>query len=91
MPIIINYYYNIQAIQLLKEEAQAAGKEVNVDLMKLDLASLESTKNFIEGFKQKNLPLHLLICNAGIALVPQGNNGDCTILTSYDLYIYVHR
>ena len=76
MPIIINYYYNIQAIQLLKEEAQAAGKEVNVDLMKLDLASLESTKNFIEDFKQKNLPLHLLICNAGIALVPHGKNGD---------------
>ena len=76
MPIIINYYYNIQAIQLLKEEALAAGKEVNVDLMKLDLASLESTKNFIEDFKQKNLPLHLLICNAGIALVPHGKNGD---------------
>ena len=42
---------------------------MNVELMRLDLASLESTKNLIENFKQKNLPLHMLICNAGIALV----------------------
>ena len=40
--------------------------------MKLDLGSLESTKNFIEDFKQKNLPLHLLICNAGIGFAQQG-------------------
>ena len=67
--------YNIlQAIQQLKEEGQTAGKEVNVELMRLDLASLESTKNFIENFKQKNLPLHMLICNAGIAMVPHGKN-----------------
>ena len=58
----------------MKEETQAAGKEVNVELMILDLASLESTKNFIENFKQKNLPLHLLICNAGVAMVPFGKN-----------------
>ena len=43
-----------------------------MEFMKLNLGSLESTKSFIENFKQKNLPLHLLICNAGIAMVPQG-------------------
>ena len=48
------------------------GKEMNVELMILDLGSLESTKNFIENFKQKNLPLHILICNAGIFMVPYG-------------------
>ena len=68
-------YYNIlQAIQQLKEEGQTTGKEMNVELMRLDLASLESTKNFIENFKQKNLPLHMLICNAGLAMVPHGKN-----------------
>ena len=56
----------------MKEEGQAAGKEIEVELMKLDLASLQSTKQFIEDFIQKNLPLHLLICNAGIALVTYG-------------------
>ena len=63
-----------QAIQRLKEEEQVAGKEMNVELMILDLASLESTKNFIENFKQKNLPLHMLICNAGIFMVPHGKS-----------------
>ena len=43
-----------------------------MELMRLDLASLESTKNFIENFKQKNLPLHMLICNAGVSMVAHG-------------------
>ena len=64
----------LQAIQHLKEEGQTAGKEMNVELMRFDLASLESTKNFIENFKQKNLPLHMLICNAGIAAAPHGKS-----------------
>ena len=78
-PVAIKTFLNygvhiLQAIQRLKEEGQAAGKEINVELMRLDLASLESTKNFIENFKQKNLPLHMLICNAGVSLVPHGKN-----------------
>jgi len=56
----------------MKEEGQAASKETKLELMQLDLSSLQSTKQFIEDFKQKNLPLHLLICNAGIAMVPHG-------------------
>ena len=43
-----------------------------MEFMKLDLGSLESTKNFIGNFKQKNLPLHILICNAGIGFAQQG-------------------
>jgi len=46
--------------------------ELNLEFMKLDLSSLESTKNFIDSFKQRNLPLHILICNAGIGLAQQG-------------------
>ena len=56
----------------MKEEGQAVSKEVNVEFMKLDLALLESTKNFTETFKQKNLPLHILVCNAGIGFAQQG-------------------
>jgi len=58
----------------MKKEGQGAGKEIKVELMKLDLSSLQSTKQFIEDFKQKNLPLHLLICNAGICGVPHGED-----------------
>lgn len=58
----------------MKEEVLSVGlnTELNVEFMKLDLGSLESTKNFIESFKQKNLPLHILICNAGIGFAQQG-------------------
>ena len=59
----------LQAIDRIKEEVN---KETSVEFMKLDLGSLQSTKNFIAEFKQKNLPLHILICNAGIAFVQQG-------------------
>jgi len=69
----------LQAIDRMKEEVVSAGKEVNVEFMKLDLASLESTKKFIEDFKQKNLPLSMLICNAGIALVLQGTTIFCSV------------
>ena len=68
MPVLM-----LQAIDRIKEEVQAVGKEANVEFMKLDLGSLESTKNFIERFKQKNLPLHILICNAGIGFAQQGS------------------
>jgi len=57
----------------MKEEGQASGKaDLKLECMKLDLSSLQSTKQFIEDFKQKNLPLHVYICNAGIFSVPQG-------------------
>jgi len=36
----------------------------NVEYMNLDLASLPNVRNFVEAFKNKNLPLHILINNA---------------------------
>ena len=40
----------------------------NVEFMKLDLISLKSVADFVEAFKAKNLPLHILLNNAGIYL-----------------------
>lgn len=40
-----------------------------VEVMQLDLASLESVRNFAAAFKKRNLPLHLLINNAGVVLM----------------------
>lgn len=40
--------------------------------MTLDLGSLESTMTFIEAYKSKGLPLHVLVCNAGIMFGPEG-------------------
>ena len=47
-------------------------KSISVEFMPLDLASLQSVKRFTEDYKQKGLPLHLLINNAGIANVHEG-------------------
>ncbi len=40
--------------------------------MRLDLGSIQSTKDFVRAFKEKNLPLHIviLINNAGVAWIP---------------------
>ena len=49
-------------------------KSVTIEFMILDLASFRSTKDFTVAFKEKNLPLHILINNAGLFGHPQGNN-----------------
>ena len=62
----------------------ASGKEVKLEFMPLDLASLSSVKQFTVAFLERNLPLHILINNAGIAWLPLGKLPDslCTILRS---------
>nr|XP_011448491.2 retinol dehydrogenase 12-like [Crassostrea gigas] len=59
------------------EEEKAKGtagicskERLDVEFMALDLASLNSVENFIETFKSKETKLHLLLCNAGIAMHP---------------------
>ena len=59
----------IQAISRMKETA-GAQKELNVEFLPLDLASFQSTKEFVRLFKEKNLPLHILVNNAAVAWVP---------------------
>ena len=58
---------------------EAEGKEVQerepsllLEYMHLDLSSLSSTVEFVAKFKQTRYPLHVLICNAGIAFANQG-------------------
>ena len=36
-----------------------------VEVMDLDLASLDSVRSFAKAFSARKLPLHLLVCNAG--------------------------
>ena len=38
------------------------------EFMKLDLSSLTSVKEFVAAFKQKDLPLHILINNGNLDL-----------------------
>ena len=45
-------------------------KELKVEYLLVDLASFASVKDFVKTFKEKNLPLHILINNAGVCSVP---------------------
>ena len=44
--------------------------------MELDLGSLDSVKKFVNEFKKKGLPLHILVNNAGIMFPPYGTTED---------------
>ena len=52
-------------------------KTVTIEWMLLDLSSFRSTKDFTVAFREKNLPLHILINNAGIGTIP---------LSKYNIY-----
>lgn len=51
-------------------EEETPGKQLEVEYMSLDLASLLSAKQFATAFRERHLPLHILVNNAGIAFVP---------------------
>ncbi|XP_010735338.2 dehydrogenase/reductase SDR family member on chromosome X isoform X3 [Larimichthys crocea] len=51
-------------------------KEAKVEFTKLDLASLQSVRQFVQSFKERNLPLNILVNNAGVMLVPEGRTED---------------
>lgn len=44
---------------------------LSVEFMKLDLASLKSTMEFVEEFKTSGRKLHVLICNAGVMMADE--------------------
>ena len=49
----------------MKQEV-GEGKELKVEYLLVDLASFASVKDFVKTFKEKNLPLHILINNAAV-------------------------
>ena len=55
----------LQAIERMKQEV-GEGKELKVEYLLVDLASFVSLKDFVKTFKEKNLPLHILINNAAV-------------------------
>lgn len=72
----------------IRSEVQEEDKEQTkgtMEIMHVDLASLQSTKHFAEAFKARRLPLHVLINNAGIALARKGFTED-----SYESHFQVH-
>ena len=48
----------------------------SVEFMELDLGSLGSIQKFVNEFKKKGIPLHILVNNAGIMFPPYGTTED---------------
>lgn len=62
--------------------------QLAVEFAKLDLSSLQSTMDFIQGVKQRSSSLHVLVCNAGIAFVKEGKTIKLVNPMHSALYIY---
>ena len=60
-----------------KTEGIISDDDIDVQFMQLNLCSLNSTKCFVDDFIKSGKKLHVLICNAGIAMHKQGNTPIC--------------
>ena len=58
----------------MKEEIakEHPDQKVTLEYMLVDLGSFRSVKDFTVAFKERNLPLHVLINNAGILASDRG-------------------
>ncbi|XP_064567805.1 dehydrogenase/reductase SDR family member on chromosome X isoform X1 [Zonotrichia leucophrys gambelii] len=61
-----------EAVRKIKEET-LTGK---VEFLYCDLASMKSIRRFVQQFRAKNCPLHVLVNNAGVMLVPERKTED---------------
>ena len=52
----------------------SGGKEIMVEFLPLDLSSFQSTIECVRLFKEKSLPLHILVTNAAVAWIPFGEH-----------------
>ncbi|CAM6089769.1 unnamed protein product [Calypogeia fissa] len=58
---------NISAAETVKEDILKETASARIDLLKVDLASLESVRTAAKEFLALNVPLNVLVCNAGMA------------------------
>ncbi|XP_074483929.1 polyprenol dehydrogenase [Sebastes fasciatus] len=55
------------AVRRIQEE----GCEGKAEFVFIDLTSLKSVRQFVQAFKERRLPLHVLVNNAGTMMVPE--------------------
>ncbi|EAZ10151.1 hypothetical protein OsI_32466 [Oryza sativa Indica Group] len=61
---------NLAAAQPVRDAILADAPAASLDLMELDLASMDSVRAFASDFAAKGLPLNILINNAGVMATP---------------------
>ena len=59
-----------------KEEIEDEVEEASLEVMKIDLASLDSVKDFAEAYIANNDELHILCNNAGVMAIPREEAED---------------
>uniref|UniRef100_A0A665XEF1 Dehydrogenase/reductase SDR family member on chromosome X-like n=1 Tax=Echeneis naucrates TaxID=173247 RepID=A0A665XEF1_ECHNA len=62
--------------EVARHMARLGAHVIIVNFNKLDLASLQSVRQFVQKFKEQDLPLNILVNNAGVMLVPEGCTED---------------
>lgn len=68
---------NVEAGNQVKEAIlQEVGTRARVHVIELDISSFQSVRKFVLSFKSKNLPLNLLINNAGVMACPFSLSAD---------------
>ncbi|CAJ2666468.1 unnamed protein product [Trifolium pratense] len=61
---------NMEAGKEIKETILRKNSTAKIDMMELDLSSMESVRKFTSQFNSHSLPLNILINNAGIMATP---------------------
>eukprot|EP00897_Mesotaenium_endlicherianum_P009281 jgi/Mesen1/8381/ME000468S07817 len=67
---------NVAAGEEAKTKIKAANPNAKVEVMQMDLSSLSSVRQFSKDFLAKDLPLNLLINNAGVMMCPFTRSAD---------------
>ncbi|XP_051489859.1 dehydrogenase/reductase SDR family member on chromosome X isoform X2 [Apus apus] len=62
--------------QTVKHLARLGMHVVIVEFLYCDLASMKSIRQFVQQFRAKNCPLHVLVNNAGVMMVPERKTED---------------
>ncbi|XP_043066423.1 retinol dehydrogenase 11-like isoform X2 [Drosophila bipectinata] len=62
---------NMEKANQAREEIVSATNNPNIFVRKLDLSSMDSIRQFAEGFKKERDSLHVLINNAGVMGLPR--------------------
>uniref|UniRef100_A0A3B4ZDT4 Dehydrogenase/reductase SDR family member on chromosome X-like n=1 Tax=Stegastes partitus TaxID=144197 RepID=A0A3B4ZDT4_9TELE len=62
--------------EVVRHMARLGAHVIIVEFKKLDLASLQSVRQFAQSFKERDLPLNILVNNASVMLVPEGRTED---------------
>uniref|UniRef100_A0A8C4VS99 Polyprenol dehydrogenase n=1 Tax=Gopherus evgoodei TaxID=1825980 RepID=A0A8C4VS99_9SAUR len=60
----------------VKHLARLGMHVILVEFLHCDLASMKSIRQFVQQFRAKNCPLHVLVNNAGVMLVPERKTED---------------